>query len=494
MARIVKPPMFCDRLIEACRYEYKTRNLIDGRIVQCDQRISIVAGYMTEEISGLSPFTFIHRDDVRWVMVALRQSKINARFVVTHQLMFHRFSVYDFSRPYGESCYRLMSRTGQFIYLKTRGCLEVDEKTRQVHSFVCVNTLVSDDEGRRLIREMKKKFSAIISEEELSAMESDVPAVENPNKLERAILNLITNLNTASYDDDNASMISDSTVETDDNRRVKSPPLAIIAPKSSTIKSSIFKAVAVIGQVSKGKSPTSIKDEPKSPESSSHLIATSPESTTQLSIKVEPSVNLLSPTSSSMSSIDSDASSPFLATTHHVASTSDRIYTDFRQPTTTTTNVQSKLDEFFTPYDNLPVYDIDTPSAANGSIMIASNSVTLNNNNSNNNRNSVLKRTYDDNDGDYAELIKKRTLSSQGGLSSPLQVAANPPMDMLNTSATGNTIVCCLNDFIGNLISFHPDINDVLSSTFPEDSLTEQFRYESSSTPQLQSEEMTVSI
>ena len=75
MARIIKPPMFCDRLIEACRYEYKTRNLIDGRIVQCDQRISIVAGYLTEEIAGLSPFTFIHRDDVRWVMVALRQSE-----------------------------------------------------------------------------------------------------------------------------------------------------------------------------------------------------------------------------------------------------------------------------------------------------------------------------------------------------------------------------------------------------------------------------------
>lgn len=75
MARIIKPPMFCDRLIEACRYEYKTRHLIDGRIMQCDQRISIVAGYLTEEISGLSPFTFIHRDDVRWVMVALRQSK-----------------------------------------------------------------------------------------------------------------------------------------------------------------------------------------------------------------------------------------------------------------------------------------------------------------------------------------------------------------------------------------------------------------------------------
>jgi hypothetical protein len=90
MARVVKPPLICDRLIEACRYEYRTRNLIDGRIVQCDQRISIVAGYLTEEVSGLSPFTFIHRDDVRWVMVALRQSKFLFLFlyVFSHILFF----------------------------------------------------------------------------------------------------------------------------------------------------------------------------------------------------------------------------------------------------------------------------------------------------------------------------------------------------------------------------------------------------------------------
>lgn len=80
MARVIKPPSFCDRFIEASSYEYKTRHLIDGRFVTCDQRISIVAGYMTEEVLGLSPFTFMHRDDVRWVMVALRQSKLNEKY------------------------------------------------------------------------------------------------------------------------------------------------------------------------------------------------------------------------------------------------------------------------------------------------------------------------------------------------------------------------------------------------------------------------------
>lgn len=62
-------------LMEANNLEYKTRHLIDGRIIDCDQRIGIVAGYMTDEVRTLSPFTFMHQDDVRWVIVALRQSK-----------------------------------------------------------------------------------------------------------------------------------------------------------------------------------------------------------------------------------------------------------------------------------------------------------------------------------------------------------------------------------------------------------------------------------
>lgn len=77
MAQVIKTPSICERLFEATKFEYKTRHLIDGRIVQCDQRISIVAGYMADEVSGLSPFTFMHKDDVRWVMVALRQSKLH---------------------------------------------------------------------------------------------------------------------------------------------------------------------------------------------------------------------------------------------------------------------------------------------------------------------------------------------------------------------------------------------------------------------------------
>lgn len=62
-------------------------------MVQIDQRISLVAGYMTEEVSGLSPFNFMHKDDVRWVMVALRQSKFPFNiFKFLHQLTLNFFS------------------------------------------------------------------------------------------------------------------------------------------------------------------------------------------------------------------------------------------------------------------------------------------------------------------------------------------------------------------------------------------------------------------
>lgn len=79
--KVFRPEPIADRLMEAVKDEYVTRHLIDGRIINCDQRISYIAGYMTEEVSGLSAFKFMHRDDVRWVMIALRQSKCRYTFL-----------------------------------------------------------------------------------------------------------------------------------------------------------------------------------------------------------------------------------------------------------------------------------------------------------------------------------------------------------------------------------------------------------------------------
>lgn len=75
MARVVQLPKPDFELTKGNLFEYKTRHLIDGRIVDCDTRISLVAGYMPGEVRDLSPFSFMHEDDVRWVIVALRQSE-----------------------------------------------------------------------------------------------------------------------------------------------------------------------------------------------------------------------------------------------------------------------------------------------------------------------------------------------------------------------------------------------------------------------------------
>ncbi|CAH2210095.1 jg22542, partial [Pararge aegeria aegeria] len=67
----------------------------------------------------------------------------------------------------GESCYRLMTKNGQFIYMSTRGALEVDPTSKATTSFVCTNTLVPEKDGIELIRIMKNKFSLKINNEEL---------------------------------------------------------------------------------------------------------------------------------------------------------------------------------------------------------------------------------------------------------------------------------------------------------------------------------------
>lgn len=170
--------------------------------------------------------------------------------------------MYDYGSTYGESCYRLMARTGQFIYLKTRGYLDIDRDTNEVRSFVCHNTLITEDEGRKLIREMKKKFAVIIQREgDYAPIECDEPAVENPVQLERAILSLITNLHSSSTvesSDENVPSPT-NTYSSDDLgsecRNTKSPALAYIAPKVETIKVSINKSVKIIETSTKSKTP-----------------------------------------------------------------------------------------------------------------------------------------------------------------------------------------------------------------------------------------------
>ncbi|XP_074101770.1 uncharacterized protein LOC141529196 isoform X2 [Cotesia typhae] len=132
-------------LYEANKQEYITRHLVDGRIVFSDHRIALIAGYMSEEVSGVNAFRFMHKDDVMWAITALRQ-------------------MYDRREGFGTSCYRLLSKSGKFIYLRTHGWLEFDNKTGTFESFICVNTLVEKDEGEKLIKELRNRFSATVTQ------------------------------------------------------------------------------------------------------------------------------------------------------------------------------------------------------------------------------------------------------------------------------------------------------------------------------------------
>ncbi|XP_075158991.1 methoprene-tolerant [Haematobia irritans] len=224
MARIIRPAKLINWPLEANRLEYKTRHLIDGRIIDCDHRIGLVAGYLQEEVRNLSPFSFMHQDDVRWVIVALRQ-------------------MYDCNSDTGESCYRLLSRNGNFIYLRTRGYLEIDRATNKVHSFVCINTLLDEEEGKRKVQEMKNKFSIIINAKIPTGTMQDATASHNPQQLEKIVLYLIENLQKRQT---NSCVVDEIHSEDDVQRHTSTPPLALVPPEPASVKNSISKSVSVV--------------------------------------------------------------------------------------------------------------------------------------------------------------------------------------------------------------------------------------------------------
>ena len=88
---LMRRPITKISIIDANKDEYITRHLVDGRIIYCDHRVSVVAGYLSEEVSGKSAFRFMHRADRVWAMIALRESEcqkltffISLSFVGSH--------------------------------------------------------------------------------------------------------------------------------------------------------------------------------------------------------------------------------------------------------------------------------------------------------------------------------------------------------------------------------------------------------------------------
>lgn len=182
-----------------------------------------------------------------------------------------------------------MTRTGDFVYLKTRGYLEVDDNSKKVQSFVCINTLVTDDEGRQLVREMKRKFSVIVEQEELPD-ESDEPSVEHPKQIEQAVMNLLTNLH--SEDDEPVDRGAHPSIPSQDSDASGNSQLAIIAPCTKAVKSAIVKSMNVIAIASKKMSNGSnspLRDSGSSPKPRNHS-SSSPGNITSAAAMQRPSV------------------------------------------------------------------------------------------------------------------------------------------------------------------------------------------------------------
>lgn len=195
----------------------------------------------------------MHLDDVRWVIVALRQ-------------------MYDCNSDYGESCYRLLSRNGHFIYLQSKGFLEIDKSSNKVHSFLCVNTLLDEEAGKQKVQEMKNKFSTIIKADIPTHTSPDLPASRAPQQLERIVLYLIENLQkTASgnghgngsvngMDDVNMDAMDDgccsspasssNTTLTLEEQTPSPAQLALVPPAPGHVKHSISKSVNVVNVTS----------------------------------------------------------------------------------------------------------------------------------------------------------------------------------------------------------------------------------------------------
>lgn len=83
--------------------------------------------------------------------------------------------MYFKGQSFGSSCYRLLSKNGEFVYMRTHGYLQLNPVEDTIESFICVNTLVSPEEGKKEIIEMKKRFTPLI----VAASEPGIAAITN---------------------------------------------------------------------------------------------------------------------------------------------------------------------------------------------------------------------------------------------------------------------------------------------------------------------------
>lgn len=156
--------------------------------------------------------------------------------------------MYDNTSNFGESCYRLVGRDGKFVYLRSRGFLEFDEDQKNVRSFICVNTMISEEEGKRALLEMKNRFAIMVNVEDRAEIDSsneDCLASENPHQLEKAVLCLIKDLPNGNLD---SYRSKGNGKNGNGERNTRSPPISYIPPDSEEVRTSISKSVSIINE------------------------------------------------------------------------------------------------------------------------------------------------------------------------------------------------------------------------------------------------------
>jgi hypothetical protein len=62
--------------------------------------------------------------------------------VLTAYYLYMSLTVFFRGASYGKSCYRLQTKNGNFIYIKTCGYLELSENNENFQSLICINSLV----------------------------------------------------------------------------------------------------------------------------------------------------------------------------------------------------------------------------------------------------------------------------------------------------------------------------------------------------------------
>nr|QHD25541.1 methoprene-tolerant protein [Sogatella furcifera] len=170
------------------REEYITRHHIDGRIIYTDHRISMVAGYLPGEVTGNPGFKYMHKDDVMWTMVALQQMFCGGKRI-------------------GNSCYKMLTKNGKFIFMRTHGYIELADDGETIQSFVCINTVITQQEFDKLSKEMRENFSPVMNQRRKEITNSErgrkepppsimdqsplTPEVEDPVQLQKYIKNLL---------------------------------------------------------------------------------------------------------------------------------------------------------------------------------------------------------------------------------------------------------------------------------------------------------------